>query len=95
MRLRVILTDRDYSETVKSLELQTAGLPIDQRQPALQASLGLQEKLRDALENPPQHALVVRHSELRSEPRIIAARIADMLGIEVDLNVATRGIWGA
>ena len=93
MQLRVILTDRDYSETVKSLERQTVDLPVEKRQPALKASLKLQGILLKAREDVPQHALVVEHRDIQRDSRAVAAQLAQVAGIEADLDVATRGIW--
>jgi len=94
MQLRVILTERDYSETIKSLERQAAGLSIDKRQPALKSLLKLQERLSVSREDVSQHALAVNHRDIQRDPRGVAAQLAQVAGIEADLDVATRGIAG-
>jgi len=87
--MKIVMAQRDYPDTIKSLNRQTEHQSVEVRteimqlQERLMASVGtIVADMKIPLENTWSH------------PRMVARQLAELAGVDADIDVATRGIGG-
>jgi hypothetical protein len=92
--LSVVLTDRPYEDTIKSMLRQFDHFDDDSYHGVVEAMLALQERLRDASGAALDGAHVFPIDQTHDEPARVAHRLSSISGIK-DANImgASRGIW--
>ena len=83
----VVVTERDYEDTVESIYQQTHHLPFDEQS----VCLDIQRRLADDI------GRVIADRKIQIEdtwahPRIVAGWLASVAGVDADMDVASRGI---
>jgi hypothetical protein len=87
----VITTERPYADTVKSLEAQSDYMLDPDRTEFMEFLMSLQERLATARDELKANC-TIDIGDTWAWPRSVAARLASVAGISVDLDAATRGI---
>ncbi len=90
--LAVAITERDYAETLRSLERQSDHLEGDELQAVREFTIKVQDKLALHWEGVSHHAELFNFKEAQESPLRTSERLAALAGVKHDPATATRGI---
>ena len=93
-KLTIVLTERDYKETVGSLRRQSSHLSEFDRGSVFPKMLKIQDVLAEHWTGASEDAEVFHLKDTLEYPRMAAKRLANLAGIEADLDKAIRGFRG-
>jgi len=91
---RLAVTHREYSQTITSLRRQVEHLSIYERGGVFPNLIKIQNVLAPYWSNAAEGADVYEFKDTRERPRDVARRLADLAGVDIDVDVAIRGIRG-
>ena len=90
--LTVLLTQREYDQTVESIRRQVRHLDDEMVEVSFVRLTGIQERLASHWYEASEDAEIFDFKETRERPRDVATRLAELAGVSIDVYVATRGI---
>ena len=90
----IIVTQRDYKDTIESLRRQTSHLSEFQRGGAFPNLVKIQEHLASYWKDGADGSTIFDFKEAHEYPRMAAKRLAGIAGIDPDIDSAIRGIRG-
>jgi hypothetical protein len=92
--LTVVVTNRDYDDTIKSIRRQSEHLSEFERGSVLPRVTGIQEKIAPFWAAACEGAEIFDFKDIQERPRNVAERLAKLAGIKADIDVSIRGIRG-
>ncbi len=92
--LVLVLTDRPYADTVRSLRRGMDHLSEYERGGVMPVVFGIQDSISRHWLDASKDAEVFHFSDTIGYPRMAAERLAKLAGVDADLDVAIRGFRG-
>ena len=90
----LILTDREFSETIESLRRQMSHLSEFERGGIAPRVFTIQDTLAEHWLEVSKNAEIFHVKNTLEYPRETAKRLAVLAGVDTDIDLATRGIRG-